>query len=219
MLGDALFTAISWKCKSIGYAWGMVRRVAWLALVCACTQDFSVFEPDGSDPNDGSTDVTVNDAGPDVVTADVAKDTFVQDVAQDVIPDVVPDAPVACTETGAIMFGGHCYYLVTTTQNQSTASTGCKNAGAHLVTITTSGEQAAVIALGTGTERWTDLVHNGNPVKDANYSWATGESRNGFNAWSPGEPNGTGQCATLLGTGLWNDQDCTISLSSICERE
>ena len=40
----------------------MVRRVAWLALICACTQDFSVFEPDGSGPNDGSTDVTANDA-------------------------------------------------------------------------------------------------------------------------------------------------------------
>jgi len=38
-------------------------------------------------------------------------------------------------------------------------------------------------------------------------------------AWAPGEPNGTGQCATLLATGLWNDQDCTLSLASICERE
>ena len=197
----------------------MVRRIAWLALVCGCTQDFSVFEPDGSVPNDGgSTDVTVNDAGPDV-TADVAKDTFVQDVVQDVISDVAADAPVVCTETGAITYNGHCYYLVSTTATQSAAATTCQNAGAHLVTITTAGEQAAVIALGTGTERWTDLYRNGGAVKDQTYNWLTGESRNGFNAWSPGEPNGTGQCATLLGTGLWNDKDCALSLAYICERQ
>ena len=178
---------------------------------------FRCFDPDGSGPNDGSTDVTVNEAGPDV-TADVAKDTFVQDVVQDVIPDVAPDAPVACTETGAITYNGHCYFLVATTQTQSAAATNCQKAGAHLVTITTSGEQAAVIVLGTTTERWTDLFRNGGPAKDMNYKWLTGESRNGYNAWSPGEPNGTGQCATLLGTGLWNDQDCTLSLASICER-
>jgi collectin sub-family protein 10 len=197
----------------------MVRRLVWLGLLCSCTQDFSIFDPDGSaPPSDGSTETGV-DAGQDVVTADVAKDTFVQDVVQDVAADVAPDAPVTCTETGAITYNNHCYFLVTTTQAQAAAATNCQNAGAHLVTITTAGEQAAVIALGTGTERWNDLVHNGVPVKDQNYSWATGESRNGYNAWSPGEPNGTGQCGSLLGTGLWNDQDCTISLSSICERE
>ena len=201
----------------------MVRRVLWLGLLSACTQDFSVFDPDGAaPPSDGSTDVTVQqDAGQDAVTADVvAKDTSVQDVAvQDVIPDVAPDAPVTCTETGAITYNNHCYFLVTTTQTQAAAATNCTNAGAHLVTITDANEQAAVIVLGATTERWTDLFRNGGPAKDMNYKWLTGEARNGFSAWSPGEPNGTGQCATLLGTGLWNDQDCTVSLASICERE
>ena len=198
----------------------MVRRVAWLALVCACTQDFSVFEPDGSVPNDGSTDVTGGEGGKDATTADVAKDASSNDVVvQDVIQDVAPDVPVPCTETGAIMFGGHCYFLVTTTQTQAAAATFCQSSNAHLVTITTAQEQAAVIALGTSTERWTDLFRNGGPPKDMSYKWLTGEGRNGYHAWSPGEPNGTGQCGTLLGTGLWNDQDCTLSLASICERE
>ena len=199
----------------------MVRRVVWLGLLCACTQDFSVFELDGSaPPSDGSTDVTVQDAGQDVTTADVAKDTFVQDVAQDVIPDVAPDAPVVCTETGAITYNNHCYFLVSTTATQSVAATTCQNAGAHLVTITDANEQAAVIVLGATTERWTDLYRSGGPPKDQTYAWLTGENRNGYKAWAPGEPNGTGQCATLLATtGLWNDQDCTLSLASICERE
>jgi collectin sub-family protein 10 len=204
---------------------GMVRRVAWLgfltSLVGACTDDFSTFDPDAAaPPNVGSAAEATVEAGQDAQPVDSGKDVTVQDSPADIGPaDVTPDV-VACTETGAITYNGHCYFLVATTQNQAAASTNCKNTGAHLVTITTSGEQATVIALGSGTERWTDLVHNGVPVKDQNYSWATGESRNGYNAWSPGEPNGTGQCATLLAaTGLWNDQDCTLSLASICERE
>lgn len=204
----------------------MVRRLVWLGLSCAsawaCTQDFSVFDPDGgTPPSDGSNDVvTPPDAGQkDVTTADVSKDVAPQDVVQDVIVDVAPDVPVVCTETGGIVYNNHCYFLVTTAQTQAAAATGCTNVGAHLVTITDANEQAAVIVLGATTERWTDLFRNGGPAKDQNYKWLTGESRNGFNAWSPGEPNGTGQCGTLLGTGLWNDQDCTLSLASICERE
>jgi len=93
------------------------------------------------------------------------------------------------------------------------------NAGAHLVTITTSAEQTAVIALGSGTERWIGLFRNSGAAVDTSYTWITGEGRNGFSAWSSGEPNSSGQCVRLLATGLWADQDCTLSLASICERE
>lgn len=200
----------------------MVRRVLWLCALCACTQDFDSFNPaDGAAVADVSTDGPGGaDTGVDAGVQDATKDVTVQDVAPDVpVVDAPPDAPPPCTETGAIMFGGHCYFLVTTAQTQSVAAAFCASTSAHLVTITTSAEQAAVIALGSGTERWTDLYRNGGPAKDVNYKWLTGEGRNNFNAWSPGEPNGTGQCGSLLGTGLWNDQDCTISLASICERE
>ena len=200
----------------------MVRRVLWLCLVCGCTQDFDAFNPtEDAATVDGPEDTSPGvDSSVDVSKPDTGQDVTVKDVTPDIGPaDVPPDVPVACTETGAVMFNNHCYFLVSTTATQPMAVTGCTNAGAHLVTITSAAEQAAVIALGSGTERWTYLVHNGVPVKDSNYSWGTGESRNGFSAWSPGEPNGTGQCATLLATGLWNDQDCTLALASICERE
>lgn len=190
----------------------MVRRVVWLGLVCACTQDFSVFDPDGSaPPNDGSTEIAPGDAA-----ADVSTDAGVPDAANDVAPG---DAAVSCTETGALTYNGHCYFLVATTATQSASATGCTNAGAHLVTITNANEQAAVIALGPSTERWTDLYRNGGAVKDQTYAWLTGEGRNGFNAWSPGEPNGSGQCVRLLATGLWADDDCANAHASICERE
>ncbi|HEY1959926.1 MAG TPA: C-type lectin domain-containing protein [Polyangiaceae bacterium] len=195
----------------------MLRRVALLALVCACTQNFDAFDPIDAAPAD---DAPASEAG-----TDAAAEAAPTDAAEDVAPDVAPtdaaaeaEAGVPCTETGSVVYAGHCYFPIATTQSFNTAKAGCIAAGAHLVTITTSGEQTTVQALGTG-ERWIGLFRNGGPPKDQNYSWITGEGRNGFSKWSPGEPSGTGQCGTLLGTGLWNDQDCTQSLASICERE
>lgn len=188
----------------------------WLCAACACTQNFGQFEPDGSGPSDGSADVAADVSNP----AEGGVDAAVDAPAQESGPiDAAPDVPVACTESGAIQYGGHCYFLVTTAATFAAATTACMNAGAHLVSITTAGEQAAVIVLGTGTERWIGLYRNNGPPKDGTYQWITGESRNGYSAWSPGEPNGTGQCGTLLGTGLWNDEDCSLSLAYVCERE
>lgn len=205
----------------------MVRRVLWLCALCACTQNFDTFNPTDdaavvdvvAADGPGVPDTGV-DAGIDV-KADVAKDVTVQDVAQDVpvIVDAPADVPVACTETGAIQYMNHCYFLMSQAQDFNTSKANCSQVGAHLVTITTAGEQAAVIALGSGTERWMGLYRSSGAAKDQFYAWITGEGRNNYSAWSPGEPNGTGQCGSLLGTGLWNDQDCSISLASICERE
>ena len=199
----------------------MLRRVALLGLVCACTQNFGAFDPvDGAAAEAGS-DGTVAEASADVA-AESGQDASPKDAAppQDTGADAAPeaDAAVPCTETGSIVYGGHCYFPVATTQDFNTAKTACTNAGAHLVTITTGGEQTAVQALGTG-ERWIGLFRTNGPPKDQTYTWITGEARNGYADWAPGEPNGTGQCGTLLGTGLWNDEDCTQSLASICERE
>ena len=196
----------------------MLRRVALLGLVCACTQNFDAFDPADGAAVEAGPDATASDAAPDVGPP---QDSGAQDATADVGPtDAAPEAEagVPCTETGSIVYGGHCYFPVATTQNFNAAKTACTNVGAHLVTITTAGEQTAVEALGTG-ERWIGLYRSGGPPKDQTYAWITGELRNGYADWAPGEPNGTGQCGTLLGTGLWNDEDCTQPLASICERE
>lgn len=189
----------------------MGRRVLWLGFACACTQDFSAFEPDASQLSDGSADASSSDAA----ITDVAQESSTVDAPQ----DVAPDAPVKCTEAGAITFDNHCYWFVPQKAKQAMAATACTNAGAHLVTITSAPEQAAVIALGATMERWTDLFRASGAATDANYAWLTGESRSGYSAWAPNEPNNSGQCGTLLNTGLWNDQDCGMSLAYICERE
>jgi hypothetical protein len=200
----------------------MVRRLLVLSALCGCTQNFDTFNPtDDASVVDVATD---GPGGPETGVdsgSDVTLDVSSKDAAPDVTPaDAPSDAPVPCTETGAIQYGGHCYFLVSGAEDFNTAKANCQQAAnAHLVTITSAGEQAAVIALGNGSERWIGLYRNGGPAKDQTYAWITGENRNGYNAWSPGEPNGTGQCGTLLGTGLWNDENCSMSLASICERE
>jgi len=179
-------------------------RPVWLllALACGCTQDFGAFEPapDGSagDASDASQPADASDASSTV------------------------DAPVdaaACTEPGAVVFGGHCYFLVETMQTFDAAETECASTGAHLVTITGSAEQSTVAAIGAGIERWIGLERTTGPATDANYQWVTGEARDGFNAWAPGEPRGVGMCGRMLANGTWADQDCSATLASICERE
>jgi len=199
----------------------MLRRVALLGLVCACTQNFDAFDPVDGATAEGGPDGMLADAAGDVATESGPQDASPKDAAPDVGPtDAAPeaDAAVPCTEAGSIVYGGHCYFPIATTQDFNAAKTGCANVGAHLLTITTGGEQTAVQALGTG-ERWIGLFRTNGPPKDQTYTWITGEARNGYADWAPGEPNGTGQCGTLLGTGMWNDEDCTLSLASICERE
>ncbi len=202
----------------------MVRRVFLLCAMCSCAQDFDAFEPvDGAAPADVSAEAAADaavESGVNDATVDVAQDVATKDVTPDVPVDVTPDAPVPCTETGAVQYGGHCYFLMSGAQDFNTSKANCKQANnAHLVTITTAGEQAAVMGLGSGSERWIGLFRSSGPAKDQFYAWVTGEGRNGYSDWAPGEPNGTGQCGTWLSTGLWNDEDCSISLASVCERE
>jgi hypothetical protein len=179
---------------------------AWLlVVVCGCTQNFGAFDPvDGSTSGDGS----ASDASKDASTDSAPTDSM-----------SASDALV-CTESGAIMFGGHCYFLVTNATNAASAQSACMAASnAHLVTITGTAEETAVIALGAGTERWIGLFRMNGAAMDGNYNWITGEPRAGFSDWSPGEPNGSGQCVRLIATGLWADDDCGNTHPYICERE
>ncbi len=181
-----------------------MRQLVLLAL-CGCTQDFGAFEP-----QDASSDASIVDSGDSATVTDSAAETA---------SDTSIDGAVACSEAGAITFGGHCYFLATALQTGLASQTNCMGSGAHLATLTGSAEQAAVIVLGAGTERWIGLLRKSGTATDANYTWVTNEPRAGFAAWSPGEPNGSGQCVRLLADGLWADDDCTNPHASICERE
>jgi hypothetical protein len=177
----------------------MWARVLCLTFFCGCTQDFDVF---------------LGDAATDAI-ADNATDAPSTDAAL----DVATDGAVPCTEPNAVMFGGHCYFELTTLQDATTAKTNCTNAGAHLVTITGSAEEAAVAPIDAGSERWIGLFRTAGQPVDANYAWVDGESRAGYADWSPGEPDGSGQCVRLEADGTWGDDPCTNMHPAICERE
>jgi len=174
-------------------------RAFWVFVLLAsgCTQDFDAFEPAGDASAEGAADGSSDAAPPP--------------------SDAAPDG--GCSETGAVVFGGHCYFLVQTMQSFDTAKAGCESSGAHLVTITGSAEQSTVSALGAGIERWIGLERTTGAPIDANYLWITGEPRGSFSAWSAGEPNGTGLCGRMLANGNWADQACSATLASVCERE
>ncbi|CAN5611793.1 hypothetical protein BH09MYX1_BH09MYX1_44540 [soil metagenome] len=173
------------------------RAAPFVAIACVlaagCTHDFASYVP--GDATDAGT------------TTDAKGDTGV-------------DANVACTDTGAVSYVGHCYFAVTGVFDFEGAKAVCASKSAHLVTITSFGERDVVRAVGNAKERWIGLSRvTSAPAIDASYQWLTSEPRAGFADWSPSEPDGSGECVRLH-TGLsdWGDDDCTTDHDALCER-
>lgn len=125
------------------------------------------------------------------------------------------DAGVTCTETGGKTYLGHCYFPISS-RTFTQARDACVAAGAHLVTITSAGEQSFVNTVGTASERWIGLaIFSGS----SSWRWITSEPMTYMN-WdtAAGEPNGSGYCARLRGT-TWADIGCNSSYPAVCERE
>jgi hypothetical protein len=131
------------------------------------------------------------------------------------------DAAVACTETGAVTFGGHCYFVLGSTNAFNAASAACMAAGAHLVTISSSAESNAVATLSTSVDRWMGLSKMTTaPATDASYHFVTTEPRGSYSNWAAGEPNGSGDCVRMKAGGVqWGDDACATLHDAVCERE
>ena len=145
-------------------------------------------------------------------------------------------APVACTD--GTTHDGHCYFLVGTSGglDWEHAKTECEASGAHLVTITSSGEQSFVASsffpspddawIGLGLEDTTSdpsslcsLLPDTCP-----FLWVTGEPLD-YTAWAmrsgnDDEPNYTGACVRLQASDqAWADMSCTSTFRAVCERD
>jgi hypothetical protein len=145
----------------------------------------------------------------------VAPDTFTPLAVRlpvSTTPDA--DAPIDCAEPGAIVAGDHCYFSPDGAFDWYGARDACIAHRAHLVTIVDATELALMTTLATG-DRWMGLRKAG----DAGvFAWITGEPF-AFDAFAPGEPNGTGSCGKTSPTGEWRDYSCLEALPAICERE
>jgi hypothetical protein len=124
-----------------------------------------------------------------------------------------------CTEAGSRTYSGHCYFPTTTPVAFAQAKAACESAGAHLVVVTSSGEQSAIESMASGSDRWIGLSRPaGSPNEVGRFTWVTGESPNYFK-WDAGEPSGAGECGRMKRGGAWGDSSCASPILAICERE
>jgi hypothetical protein len=206
----------------------------------ACTMNFDAFHPEGAgtdaasgSPADAMSGEGASDATTDAPDGSASTSSDASTDANDAAStdgasttdatsgSDASDAAIPCTEVGAVSFGGHCYFALGSMNSFAAASSACTNLGAHLVTISSSAESSAVAPISTNVDRWMGLSKSASdPATDASYQFVTGEARGGYSNWSPGEPNGSGDCVRMKAGGIqWADDGCTNLHDAICERE
>jgi hypothetical protein len=201
---------------------GIVRIALFLGLLslsgCAAITGVGDLQVDPTyDPDAGQKPPTSGTPSTDAAAETSAPDTG---SAMEAATEAAVDAP-SCEGT---TFGGHCYFLLGATKDFAGAKDGCAAKSAHLVVITSSEEQTAVQAIGSG-ERWIGLTRT-DPVTDltdkTNFKWVDGETSS-YENWLAGEPN-DGPCVRMNGTGAWLDRVCEVTatkpaLEALCERD
>jgi hypothetical protein len=123
-------------------------------------------------------------------------------------------------EASAIWYEGHDYIFYMTPKTWQEAKSICARGGRHLASPSRGAEnnfvKAQVVQHGGGTWwiGYTDQVQEnfwkwegGSPVLEV--QWASGEPNNWNNE----------DCATIDGSGLWNDLACTATRNFVCERD
>jgi hypothetical protein len=140
------------------------------------------------------------------------------------IVDVAPDTRFDCSSVGGTTYQGHCYYARSVAVDWNTAATTTCEAPAHLVTITSAGEQNVVESLLPSQDRWIGLRRPTNsPKAESSFYWVTNEtlSYRNWDVYSDAdkEPNYTGECVRMRFTSMWADVACTEALAVICEHD
>jgi hypothetical protein len=143
---------------------------------------------------------------------------------------------VACTD--GTTHDGHCYFLVGTSGglDWDHAKSECEASGAHLATITSSGEQTFVAAtfFPSSDDAWIGLSLEDTQSDPSNlcslipdtcpFLWLTAEKLD-YTAWATrsggdDEPNYTGACVRLQASDqAWADIDCSSTFRAVCERD
>jgi hypothetical protein len=112
-------------------------------------------------------------------------------------------------------YNGHSYYRSTGSAYWLDAKANCAAMGGHLVTITTSGENAFIYNL--WPSGWIGLTDE---VSEGTWKWVTGETYS-YTSWNSGEPNNAGNedYVQFVGAGKWNDLPNNYSLPYVLEFE
>jgi hypothetical protein len=130
---------------------------------------------------------------------------------------------------------GHCYVAWPNQVTWASASRQCESHGGHLVTITSTAEDARVQTLAGAADRWIGLrIDHGQPTRD---HWVDGEAV-AYSHYASGEPNNGGTSGNPEACGVfevmraaWDDRPCgypstgmlpasyAYALGYICENE
>jgi len=145
-------------------------------------------------------------------------------------------APVACTD--GTTYDGHCYFSIgtSTALDWEHAKSECEAQAAHLVTITSSGEQTflATTFFPSSADAWIGLALEDTKddpsslcsffADECPFLWVTGETV-AYDAWATrsgddDEPNYTGACVRLQAADqAWADTGCASAFRAVCERD
>jgi hypothetical protein len=220
MLGDFLGAH---RARGIAIALGLMGGAG-------CTMDFDRFAPrvePSADTGPGlateagtvadATTSMSNDASSTVESGSAVDAGTPTDGSGGGGTDAVADG--GCVEARSMVFQGHCYFPTTARTNWTAASMACQAAGAHLVTITSAEEQAAVAPIVGTQDRWIGLSRPQNSLPFAgSFVWVTAEPVM-YTHWAQGEPNFSGECARIQQAGTWADNSCANTTTAICERD
>jgi len=175
----------------------------------------------GSGGSGGSSGGTA-DAGKDSAGGKAGASDASTDRGPDAIADVRSEQAFDCTAVGGTVYQAHCYYPSNPTTSWDTARTTACAAPAHLVVITTAGEQNVVAGILAGKDRWIGLKKDLQPNMESSFHWVTGEALS-FKTWDvydgDREPNYTGDCVRMSPSNNWGDINCNSTYPAVCEYE
>ena len=211
---DSQVTLAASSSSYSGYSWSTGATTSSINVKLSGTYSYTVTN--NGCPLVGTASVTVVNGHLRTANLTICAGTTVTLNASPFTPSFDPSAysPVQ-------LYGGHTYYLSNASTTWAAANTAAINAGGHLVSITSSGENTFVSGfLLTG---WIGYFQNhSSPYYSepaGGWEWTTGEV-SGYTNWNSGEPNNAGgdeDWGEILSTGKWNDLDGTGPLQYVIE--
>ena len=127
---------------------------------------------------------------------------------------------IVCDSLAAqlLLYRGHCYWLFGQPLNWMDAVDACSGLGSdiHLLTLNDVDESQAVSSAFGGDRFWAGASDLGS---EGAFAWDNGEPWS-YAAWAPNQPDDYQQqdCLSVLGNGLWDDQQCWASHVYVCEQ-
>lgn len=134
------------------------------------------------------------------------------------------DSKLNYTPEKSFVYNNHRYEFYADCADWQTAKRFCEQKGGHLVTVTDTSENSAIIANSTGLSRTRYWIGLTDIQIESQWKWINGESVS-FTNWDTGEPNNAfgaeDYAEILLSNGKWNDTkgfSCTyLNIGFICE--